>query len=67
MTTELTFDQLQAVSGGATAIQYGLMAAFAPNSVKAELDKSSTKFSAAGPKGIVLRNGYSCEGYGTCS
>ena len=27
MTTELTFDQLQAVSGGATAIEYGLIAA----------------------------------------
>ena len=25
--TELTLDQLQAVSGGATAIEYGLMAA----------------------------------------
>jgi len=28
--TELTLDQLQAVSGGATAIEYGLMAAVAP-------------------------------------
>ena len=54
MATELTFDQLQAISGGATAYEYGLMG-FAPspvcyatpNSVKAELDKSSTKFSAA--------------------
>ena len=28
--TELTLEQLQAVSGGATAIEYGLMAAVAP-------------------------------------
>ena len=28
--TELTLDQLQAVSGGATAIEYGLMAAAVP-------------------------------------
>ena len=40
---ELTLDQLQAISGGATAIEYGLMAAFVPNSDKAELDQSSTK------------------------
>ena len=40
---ELTLDQLQAISGGATAIEYGLMAAFVPNPDKAELDKSSTK------------------------
>ena len=75
MTTELTFDQLQAISGGATAYEYGLMG-FAPipveyaatlKTVKADLDKSSPKFSTAGPKGIVLRNGYDCENYGTCS
>ena len=40
---ELTLDQLQAISGGATAIEYGLIAAFVPNPDKAELDKSSTK------------------------
>lgn len=40
---ELTLDQLQAISGGATAIEYGLMAAFVPNPDKAELDQSSTK------------------------
>ena len=28
--TELTIDQLQAVSGGATAIEYGLIAALLP-------------------------------------
>ena len=28
--TELTLDQLQAVAGGATAIEYGLMAALLP-------------------------------------
>ena len=28
--TELTLDQLQSVSAGATAIEYGLMAAVAP-------------------------------------
>ena len=28
--TELTLDQLQAVAGGATAIEYGLMAACVP-------------------------------------
>ena len=28
--TELTLDQLQAVAGGATAIEYGLMAAAVP-------------------------------------
>ena len=28
--TELTLDQLQVISGGATAIEYGLMAAVAP-------------------------------------
>ena len=28
--TELTLDQLQAVSGGATAIEYGLMAEVSP-------------------------------------
>ena len=28
--TELTLDQLQSISGGATAIEYGLMAAVAP-------------------------------------
>ena len=28
--TELTFDQLHAISGGATAIEYGLIAAFVP-------------------------------------
>ena len=28
--TELTLEQLQAVSGGATAIEYGLMAAAVP-------------------------------------
>ena len=74
MTTELTFDQLQAISGGATAVEYGLMG-FAPvpveyatfKTVNADLDKSSTKFSAAGSKDNALRNGYSCEGYGTCS
>ena len=40
---ELTLDQLQAISGEATSIEYGLMAAFVPNPDKAELDKSSTK------------------------
>ena len=40
---ELTLDQLQAISGGATAIEYGLMDAFVPNPDKAELDKSSTE------------------------
>ena len=61
MTTELTFDQLQAISGGATAYEYGLMG-FAPTpveyatlkAVKADLDKSSPKFSAAGSKETKL-------------
>ena len=47
MTTELSLDQLQSISGGATAIEYGLMAAFVPAPDKAELDKSSTKFNIA--------------------
>ena len=38
--TELTLDQLQTISGGATAIEYGLIAAFVPNPDKVELDKS---------------------------
>ena len=38
--TELTLDQLQAVAGGATAIEYGLMAAAVPkeNSGEAGLE-----------------------------
>ena len=41
--TKRTLDQLQTVSGGATAIEYGLIAAFVPNPDKVELDKSSSK------------------------
>ena len=45
MTTELTFDQLQAISGAMpTAVEYAVTL----KTVKAELDKSSSKFSAAG-------------------
>ena len=35
--TELTLDQLQAVSGGATAIEYGLIAAAVPKETTGEI------------------------------
>ncbi len=40
---ELSLDELKDASGGATAIEYGLIAWNVANPDKAELDKSSTK------------------------
>lgn len=62
--TELTFDQLQTISGCATAICYGLIAASfvpGPDKVpapdKAELDTSSNKYNdlSAGTDYLVVR------------
>lgn len=40
---ELSLDELKDASGGATAIEYGLIAWNVSNPDKAELDKSSNK------------------------
>ena len=45
--TELTLDQLQAVAGGATAIEYGLMAACVPTLNTTTLTRPKTELKTA--------------------
>ena len=44
---ELTLDQLQAISGGATAIEYGLMAACVPTLNTGSVTRPKTELKTA--------------------